>query len=96
MTNGFLPRATARRLIALGTVFALTGLASCISPERQLASDKAECEAKGLSPSTNAFEGCVAEANSRRRDAEARQSVRMRELQDQSMENFLHSPSAAP
>lgn len=96
MTNSFLRRPGSARLIALGTAFALTGLASCISPERQLASDKAECEAKGLSPSTNAFEDCVADANSRQRDAQARQTVRMRELQDQSMENFLHSQSAAP
>ena len=75
---------------------AFDGLAGCDPAERRLASDKEECAAQGLSPSTSAFEDCVAEANSRRRDPEARQSVRMRELQEQSMENFLHSQSAAP
>jgi hypothetical protein len=82
--------------MALGIAATLTGLTSCISSERRLASDKEECAAQGLSPSTSAFEDCVAEANSRRRDSEARQSVRMRELQEQSMENFLHSQSGAP
>jgi hypothetical protein len=96
MTNNLLRWPRPARLVALGMAVALAGLASCISPERRLASDKQECAAQGLSASTSAFEDCVAEANSRRRDAEARQSVRMRELQDQSMENFLHSQSAAP
>ncbi|MBV8766485.1 MAG: hypothetical protein JOZ66_16370 [Hyphomicrobiales bacterium] len=96
MTNGFSrPPGSGRRAV-LGTAFALAGLASCISPESQLASDKTQCETQGLSPSTNAFEDCLAEANSRRRDTQARQAVRMRELQDLSMENFLHSQSAAP
>jgi hypothetical protein len=75
---------------------AFAGLTSCISSERRLASEKEECAAQGLTPSTSAFEDCVAEANSRQRDLEARQSARMRELQEQSMENFLHSQSAAP
>ena len=75
---------------------AFAGLTSCISSARRLASEKEECAAQGLTPSTSAFEDCVAEANSRQRDLEARQSARMRELQEQSMENFLHSQSAAP
>jgi hypothetical protein len=77
-------------------VLAFAGLTNCISSERRLASEKEECAAQGLTPSTSAFEDCVAEANSRQRDLEARQSARMRELQEQSMENFLHSQSAAP
>jgi hypothetical protein len=90
------PRPRFARFMALGIAATLTGLTSCISSERRLASDKEECAAQGLSPSTSAFEDCVAEANSRQRDLEARQSARMRELQEQSMENFLHSQSAAP
>ncbi len=81
---------------ALAMAIAFGGLASCVSPERRLASEQEECGAQGASPSTRALADCVAEADSRRRDAEARQSVRMRELQEQSMENFLHSQSAAP
>lgn len=96
MINKLLRSARPRRLVGLAMAVALNGLAGCVSPERGIASDKEECAAQGLSPSTSAFADCVAEANSRRRDAEARQSVRMRELQEQSMENFLHSQSAAP
>ena len=84
------------RLAGLAIAVILSGLAGCVSAERRLATEKEECATQGVSPSTSAFEDCIAEANSRRRDAEARQSVRMRELQEQSMENFLHSQSAAP
>jgi hypothetical protein len=83
-------------LVAVGTAAALAGLASCASREQRLAADNEECAARGLTPSTSVFDDCLAEANSRRRDAEARQSVRMRELQERSMEDFLHSQSAAP
>ncbi len=52
-----------------------SGLTGCISSERQLATDKDQCAAQGLAPSTSAFEDCVSVANGRRRDAEARQSA---------------------
>jgi len=74
----------------------LAGLSGCISPERRLAADRDQCGAQGLASSTPAFEECLADATSRRHEAEARQSVRMQQLQDQSMANFMHSQSAAP
>jgi hypothetical protein len=83
-------------LITLVVGATFLGLAGCISSERQLATDKDQCAAQGLAPSTSAFEDCVSVANGRRRDAEARQSARMQQMQDQSMENFMHSQSAAP
>jgi hypothetical protein len=74
----------------------LAGFAGCSSPGRELAAAKDQCAAQGFAPSTSAFEDCIADANSRRHDAEARQSARMQQLQDMSTQSFLHSQSAAP
>jgi len=96
MTNSLNSRSCSTKLLILGVAAGVAGLAGCISPERRLAADKDQCAAQGLASSTPAFELCVADATSRRHEAEARQSVRMQQLQDQSMESFMHSQSAAP
>jgi hypothetical protein len=96
MMSEMIPRPRSARLLALLVGAAFVGLAGCISSERRLAADKDECAAQGLAPSTSAFEDCVSVASDRRHEAETRQSVRMQQMQDQSMENFMHSQSAVP
>ncbi|MBV8828359.1 MAG: hypothetical protein JO108_03945 [Acidobacteriaceae bacterium] len=96
MTNSLISRIHATKLIALGIAAMSIVPAGCVSSERRLAADKDQCADRSLTPSTNAYDECVADATSRRHEVEARQSVRMQQVQDQSMENFMHSQSTAP
>ncbi|MFI4997205.1 MAG: hypothetical protein ACHQAQ_15665 [Hyphomicrobiales bacterium] len=76
--------------------FASCGLAGCVSPERQAAADRDQCQAQGLAPSTGAFSDCLAAAGARRDDAEARRALAMRQRHDQEVDDFLTSSSMHP
>jgi hypothetical protein len=94
------PRAPESRMNRAG-LFALflgiaLGLAGCISAERRAADDRAQCEAQGLAPSTGAYADCIGTAAARHDDAEAKQQLRMRQVHEQEIDNFLTSTSPIP
>jgi hypothetical protein len=80
------------RLASLLGGLALASLTGCMSVERELASDRAQCQAQGLSPDSKAFDDCLAVARDRHRDV----SERMQYAVDRNMSDFMHSGSFNP
>jgi len=76
--------------------FVAVSLAGCASAERQAAADRDRCTAQGLAPDSSAYVDCVAAASAAHADAEARQSDRMRQMQERGMDDFLNSSRANP
>jgi hypothetical protein len=84
------------RLLVLMLGFAACGLSGCVSAEHRAAGDRRECEAQGYAPATSAFSACLAAASAGHDDAEARQSLRMRQVHEREVDNFLTSTSITP
>jgi hypothetical protein len=90
------PVKSARGLLAVIVGLACANLAGCVSTTRQAEADRDQCAAQGLAPSSAGFDDCMARARAYHRDAEASQSVRMQDMQDRSMSDFMHSQNANP
>ena len=83
------------RLLALG--LPLLALCACVSAsERRTAAAKEQCGARGLTPSSQAFDDCVVEEAANRHASEDDQSRRMQQVQDMQMDNFMHNSSFNP
>jgi hypothetical protein len=76
--------------------FVTISLAGCASTERQAAADRDRCTAQGLTPDSSAYVDCIAAASAAHADAEARQSDRMRQMQERGMDDFLNSSRTHP
>jgi hypothetical protein len=82
------------RALLLGIV--ACALVGCVSAERRMANDKEQCQAQGYAPSSAEFSNCLSAAAARHDEAEARQSLRMRQAHEQEVDNFLTSTSIIP
>jgi hypothetical protein len=81
---------------ALLLAFVSCALVGCVSAERRAANDREECQAQGYAPSTSAFDNCLAAAGARHDEAAARQSLRMQQVHEHEVDNFLTSTSIIP
>ena len=84
-----------KHALRIGAVLAALGLAGCVSGGRQAQDDGAACRAQGLSPSTPAFDDCMALASADRPDADRRQFDRMQGSVNMQMDSFMHSSATS-